>query len=146
MAHPWLTNRIGPTPLTSSRSGRCPLRTTSRCPFSSRRSCEIGNIRSPHSRSRPVTASWLLPAATAPGTVFVHLLLAHPARPLCSLALVHPFFWRPRPRPSLVYFLTERMRLSLSLHPQLSVIPPPQTPMNPIRSHSSVFATNSPPR
>jgi hypothetical protein len=28
---------MGPIPLTISRSGRCPLRTTSRCPFSSRR-------------------------------------------------------------------------------------------------------------
>src|SRR6202011_3717808 len=32
-------------------------------------------------------------------------------------------FWRPRARPPLVSFLTERMRLSLPPHPQLSVIP-----------------------
>jgi hypothetical protein len=31
----------------------------------------IRYIRSPHFRSRPVTASWLLPAATAPETVFL---------------------------------------------------------------------------
>ncbi len=46
--------------------------------------------RSPHSRLPPVTASWLLLAATAPGTAFLDLLLAHQARPLYSLALVYP--------------------------------------------------------
>jgi hypothetical protein len=36
---------------------------------------------------------------------------------------VHPFFLASSGEAPLVYFLTERMRLSLSPHPQLSVIP-----------------------
>src|SRR4029077_11542759 len=68
--------------------------------------CEIGYIRSPHSRWRPVRASLLLPAVTAPGTVFVHLLLAHQARPLYSLTLGASFlFWRPRVRLPCFFFL-----------------------------------------
>jgi len=36
---------------------------------------------------------------------------------------VHPFFLASSGEAPLLYFLTERMRLSLSPHPQLSVIP-----------------------
>jgi hypothetical protein len=50
------------------------------------------------------TASWRLPAVTAPGTVFVHLLLAPQARPLYSLALLHPFFFGVLECGSLVSF------------------------------------------
>src|SRR5262249_61990485 len=86
--------------------------------------CEIGYNRSPHSRSPPVTTSWLLPAVTAPGTASLHLLLAHQARPLYSLALVHPFFLASSSEAAVFLFLIERMRLSLSPHPQNSVIAP----------------------
>jgi hypothetical protein len=48
---------------------------------------------------------YILPL-TAPETVFVHLLLALQARPLYSLALVHPLsFWRPRVRRLCFFFL-----------------------------------------
>src|SRR5207244_11747418 len=70
----------------------------------------------------PVTTSWLLPAVTAPGTASLHLLLAHQARPLYSLAPVHPFFLASSIEAAVFLFLTERMRLSLSPHPQNSVI------------------------
>jgi hypothetical protein len=49
--------------------------------------CGIGYSRLPHSRLLPVTASWLPPAVTAPGTAFLYLLLALQARPLYSLVL-----------------------------------------------------------
>src|SRR5271165_5783400 len=52
----------------------------------------------------------------------LHLLLAHQARPLYSLALVHPFFLASSSEAALFLFLTERVRLSLSPHPQNSVI------------------------
>src|SRR6478672_648705 len=82
----------------------------------------IGYNRSPHSRLPPVTASWLLPAVTAPGTASLHLLLALQARPLYSLTLVHPFFLASSSEAAVFLFLTERMRLSLSPHPQNSLI------------------------
>src|SRR5262249_10326202 len=63
-----------------------------------------------------------LPAVTAPGTASLHLLLAHQARPLYSLALVHPFFLASSSEAAVFLFLIERMRLSLSPHPQNSVI------------------------
>jgi hypothetical protein len=69
-----------------------------------------------------VTASWLLPSVTVPETAFVHLLLALQARPLYSPALVILSFLASSSEAALFLFLIERMRLSLSPHPQLSVI------------------------
>src|SRR5438552_12866480 len=54
--------------------------------------CGIGCSPLPRFRSRPAITCVLLPAATAPETAFLHLLLAPRARSLYSVALVHPFF------------------------------------------------------
>src|SRR3984893_11108772 len=116
---------MGPIPVTISRSGRCPLRTTSRCPSSSRR--PLWNWMSVDylvfDRGLQQLACSFLKNLSKNRLLFIfcsllerdHFILWH----WCIF-----FFWRPRARPPLVSFLTERMRLSLPPHPQLSVIPP----------------------
>lgn len=65
--------------------------------------------------------SWLPLGATPPDNSFLHLGLALRAKSLYFPLQVHPFFLAPRvSTPS--FLATERMRLFLSCHPQLSVI------------------------
>ena len=81
---------------------------------------ELDERRLPRFRSPPAITCALLPSAIVRKTVSLHLQLAYRARSLYSLALVHPFFWRPRVRPPGFFLITERMRLFSAPHPQLS--------------------------
>src|SRR5207302_2918726 len=101
--------------------------------------CGIGCSRLLRFRSRPATTCVLLPAAIVPKTASLHLLLVPRARSLYSLALVHPFFLASSGEAAVGSFLTERMRLSLPPHPQLSVIPPHQPAPRATQSYALGF-------
>src|ERR1700730_10708199 len=70
---------------------------------------------------------------------FLHLQLAYQARLLYFVSLAYPFFSAPRVRPPGFLFLTERMRLFSSLHPQLSVIPQKHFSQAPEQNDWQVF-------